>query len=94
MGSPKPTPVRFPETLLVEIDNVCSLDNVDRSTLIRQSVIQYLEGKNERLPLPQDFINQCEYLRQIIMNVSDNELIRQEVERLWAIVQHLNGGQS
>jgi metal-responsive CopG/Arc/MetJ family transcriptional regulator len=93
MGTPNPQSVRFPEDILAEIDKASILEGVDKSTFIRQCVVECLKGKKEEQPLPRLLVNQCEYLQQMIRNVGENELIKQEGERLWHIVQELNAEQ-
>ena len=93
MGAPNPVPVRFSEQLQREMDAACTVEAIDRSTFIRRSVIEYLAGEKERQPLFPILVNQCEYLQQIARSVGENDLIKQEVERLWDIVQWLKDGQ-
>lgn len=92
MMNPSSVTVRFTDELLSQMEAAYSAEGIDRSEFIRKCVREYFGKKDKEQALPGLLVNQCEYLKQITNagNWNDFDLFRQEVERLWDIVQWWN----
>ena len=70
--------ISLPETLLNEVDNLASIDNINRSELIREAMKLYL-GQRKRTELREKLIKGYQEMAQLSISLSE-DCFSQDVE--------------